>query len=84
MNNKEEASKRGDDDAKYAQVPVDFPQPLHHGAVSGAQPKFLAVHYKGRYYSLGCPLPKLTSTGISVKTLPSSSFRNFLLRTSTA
>lgn len=43
-----------DEEAKYAQVPVDFPRPLHLGAVSGAQPKLLMVKYQGRFYSPGC------------------------------
>ena len=41
------------------QVPVDFPRPQHLGAVPGAQPKFLAVEYQGRYYSPGCTPPEL-------------------------
>ena len=40
-------------------VPEDFPRPQHLGAVPGAQPKFLAVEYQGRYYSPGCTPPEL-------------------------
>lgn len=40
-------------------VPDDFPRPMHVGAVPGAQPKFLAVEYKGRFYSPGCTPPEL-------------------------
>ena len=40
-------------------VADDFPRPMHLGAMPGAQPKFLAVEYEGRYYSLGCTPPEL-------------------------
>lgn len=40
-------------------VPDDFPRHLHLGAVPGAQPKFMAVEYEGRYYSPGCTPPEL-------------------------
>lgn len=40
-------------------VPDDFPRPQHLGAVPGAQAKFLAVEYQGRYYSPGCTPPEL-------------------------
>lgn len=40
-------------------VPDDFPLPQHLGAVPGAQLKFLAVEYQGRYYSPGCAPPEL-------------------------
>lgn len=48
-----------DDDAVYAQVPEDFPYPELSGAVPGAQTKFLATKYKGRFYSPGCTPPEL-------------------------
>lgn len=41
------------------QVPNDFPRPPPVGAVPGAQQKFLAVEYQGRYYSDGCTPPEL-------------------------
>ena len=41
------------------QIPDDFPWPQHMGAVPGAAPKFLAVKYKGHYYSPGCTPPEL-------------------------
>ena len=41
------------------QIPDNFPRPQHLGAVPGAQTKFLAVEYKGRYYSPGCTSPEL-------------------------
>lgn len=47
-----------DDAAKFAQVPEDFPRPLI-GAVPGAQPKFLATIYQGRFYLPGCTPPEL-------------------------
>ena len=40
-------------------VPDDFPRPQILGAVPGAQPKYLAVEYEGRYYSSGCTPPEL-------------------------
>jgi hypothetical protein len=40
-------------------VPDDFPRPQHLGAVPGAQTKFLAVEYQGRFYSPGCTPPEL-------------------------
>lgn len=43
----------------YLTVPDDFPRPQHLGAVPGAQSKFLAVGYEGRYYSPGCTPPQL-------------------------
>jgi hypothetical protein len=49
----------GDDETKFEQVPIDFPRPVHHGAVSGAQPKLLLTSYKGRFYSPGCSPPEL-------------------------
>lgn len=41
------------------QIPNDFPRPQHMGAVPGAQPKFLAVEYQGRFYTPGCTPPEL-------------------------
>lgn len=47
------------DDARFAQVPADFPRPVHHGAVPGVQPKLLMTQYKGRFYLPGCTPPEL-------------------------
>lgn len=47
------------DEALLAQVPADFPRPVHLGAVGGAQQKFLMVQYGGRYHSPGCTPPEL-------------------------
>jgi hypothetical protein len=47
------------DDARYAQVPADFPRPVHLGALPGAQPKLLMVKYGGGYYSPGCTPPEI-------------------------
>lgn len=44
---------------QYAQVPADFPRPVHLGAVSGAQPKLLMTEYKGRFYSPGGTPPEI-------------------------
>jgi hypothetical protein len=46
-------------EAEFDKVPLDFPRPTHLGAVAGAQPKFLAVRYGGRFYSPGCTPPEL-------------------------
>lgn len=43
----------------FERVPDDFPRPQHSGAVSGAQPKFLATEYEGKYYSPGCTPPEV-------------------------
>jgi hypothetical protein len=60
MNNSEEAASTPEDEgAKYAQVPPDFPRPMHLGAVSGAQPKLLMTRYNGRFYIPGCTPPEL-------------------------
>jgi hypothetical protein len=59
MCNKDGASVQGDDDSLYAQVPADFPRPVHQGALPGAQPKFLAIKYKDRFYATGCTPPEL-------------------------
>jgi len=40
-------------------VPDDFPQQRMTGALPGAQPKFLATLYKGRYYMAGCTPPEI-------------------------
>lgn len=45
--------------AELDKVPIDFPRPRHMGMVPGAQPKFLAVSYNGRFYSPGCTPPEL-------------------------
>lgn len=47
------------DDAPFAQVPADFPRPVHRGAVPGAQAKLLMVKYGDRFYSPGCTPPEL-------------------------
>lgn len=49
----------GEDDTKYERVPSNFPRPKQLGAVPGAQPKYLATRYKGRFYSPGCTPPEL-------------------------
>ena len=48
-----------EDDVQYAQVPADFPRPMHHGAVPGVQPKLLMTQYKGRFHLPGCTPPEL-------------------------
>lgn len=40
-------------------IPENFPRPRQLGVVPGAQTKFLAVEYQGRYYSSGCTPPEL-------------------------
>jgi hypothetical protein len=59
MNNEDAAAASEDRDSQYAQVPADFPRPVQHGALPGAQPKFLATKYNGRFYAPGCTPPEL-------------------------
>jgi hypothetical protein len=47
------------DDARYAQVPEDFPRRHYAGAVAGAQPKLLLKGYQGRFYQPGCTPPEV-------------------------
>lgn len=41
------------------EIPFDFPQPEHMGALPGAQPKLLAVMFEGKFYIPGCTPPEL-------------------------
>ena len=59
MNKDVEAASPSDNDSKFEEVPIDFPRPLHHGAVSGAHPKLLMTSYNGRFYLPGCTPPEL-------------------------
>lgn len=59
MSNDHEGEMQDDDDARFAQVPADFPRPSYAGAVAGAQPKLLLTQYKGRFYLPGCTPPAL-------------------------
>ena len=43
----------------WSKVPYDFPRPVHMGAIGGAQPKFLAVKFQGRYYEPGATPPEI-------------------------
>ncbi|GIZ51897.1 hypothetical protein [Noviherbaspirillum aridicola] len=59
MNNQEEAASIPADEERYAQVPSDFPRPVHHGAVPGVQPKLLMTSYNSRFYIPGCTPPEI-------------------------
>ncbi|HEY0491503.1 MAG TPA: hypothetical protein VGD30_18485 [Telluria sp.] len=59
IDDKREGSEPVAIEAEFEKVPLDFPRPLHFGAVPGAQPKLLAVRYNGRFYSPGCTPPEL-------------------------
>jgi hypothetical protein len=59
MDDEAKISQPADIAADFEKVPLDFPRPLHLGAVPGAQPKFLAVSCGGRFYSPGCTPPEL-------------------------
>lgn len=59
MNSEEAAAPSSSDDDLYALVPVDFPRPVHLGAVPGAQPKLVMTKYEGRFYSPGCTPPEI-------------------------
>lgn len=52
-------SHGGGDRMDRFQVPDAFPRSRPAGAVPGAQTKFLAVEYEGRYYSPGCTPPEI-------------------------
>lgn len=41
------------------EVPDDFPRERITGALPGAQPKFVATLYEGRYYVSGCTPPEI-------------------------
>jgi hypothetical protein len=59
MDSKGEATPVLPSETEYAQVPLDFPRPVHHGTVSGAQPKLLMTQYQGRFYIPGCTPPEV-------------------------
>lgn len=59
MTEQTEAPSIVDDDIKFEQVPSEFPRPVHHGAIGGAQAKVLMTSYKGRFYPPGCTPPEL-------------------------
>ncbi|WP_156895512.1 hypothetical protein [Massilia putida] len=59
MDNKPHLASEPICEEQYAQVPADFPRPVHLSAVSGAQPKLLMTEYKGRFYSPGCTPPEI-------------------------
>ena len=48
-----------DEEAKFKQVPADFPRPSYLAALPGAQPKFLMTKYEERFYMPGCSPPEL-------------------------
>jgi hypothetical protein len=59
LSDKEKAEPVSTNDELYAQVPSDFPRPVHHGAVPGVQPKFLMTKYEGRFYTPGSTPPEI-------------------------
>lgn len=50
---------QGDDDAKWQQVPADFPRQPYKSALSSAHPKLSLVEYNGRYYYPGATPPEV-------------------------
>lgn len=42
----------------FEKIPPDFPVRVIAGAISGAQPKLLAVKFEGKYYALGSSPPE--------------------------
>jgi hypothetical protein len=44
---------------KFGQIPDDFPKTPLPGSVSGSAPKFLAVHFNGKFYETGCSPPEV-------------------------
>jgi hypothetical protein len=59
MDDEDAAGRTSPNEKNYAKVPPDFPRPLHHGAVSGAQTKLLMSQYEGRFYMPGCTPPEI-------------------------
>ncbi|RJG02693.1 hypothetical protein [Noviherbaspirillum sedimenti] len=53
------ASASGSDEVDFSRIPKDFPRPERSGAVPGAQVKFLATKYKGKFYEAGCTPPEI-------------------------
>jgi hypothetical protein len=47
------------EDAKFAQIPPDFPKPALLAAVPGFQRKLLLTKFRGRYFSPGCTPPEI-------------------------
>lgn len=73
-------SVNGNLDDYSGMIPDDFPRTPVMGALPGAQPKFLATLYNGRYYLNGCTPPEIferwricenVATQLSVKLLKS-------------
>lgn len=44
---------------EFNKVPEDFPRSMHIGSVGGAQPKFLAALYQGKFYEHGTTPPEV-------------------------
>jgi hypothetical protein len=44
---------------EYEKIPADFPKTVSIGALPGAQPKFLASLYQGRFYEMGTSPPEI-------------------------
>lgn len=59
MSDKEKAASMATTEELYAQVPSDFPRPVHQGAVPGVQPKLLMTKYEGRFYTPGSTPPEI-------------------------
>ncbi|WP_306391583.1 hypothetical protein [Telluria beijingensis] len=59
MNKEDTVVRTQPEDSDYAQVPADFPRPVHLGAVPGAQLKLLMTQYDGRFYLPGCTPPEI-------------------------
>ena len=57
----QETGRTAHDEFDYSQIPVDFPRPEIHGAVSGFQPKLLLTQHAGKFYAAGCIPPELYS-----------------------
>lgn len=45
---------------QFSDIPIDFPRPVHMGALPGGQPKVLAVMYEGKFYIPGCTPPEMS------------------------
>lgn len=56
---KTRVEKMENDEIDYAKVPLNFPRPALSSTVPGAQPKFVATEYDGKFYPPGGTPPEV-------------------------
>jgi hypothetical protein len=59
MSDDKTGSPHQPEEPDFNAVPDDFPCPIHHGALPGAQSKFLVTEYRGRFYVPGSTPPEV-------------------------